>query len=441
MSSAQTKVSFGFTSWQQGALVASKKFYPPNAKTGVDQLTFYANQYPCVEVDSSHYAMPTERRTKEWAAAVPKGFLFHVKVFGLFAKMKVPVGAIPRECREGLPVAETSAAESSKGEAQLSYEDLDDDTRDKLWSRYVEGMRPLADAKKLGCVLFQFQLNFAPTDGNRAYLEECVDRLSALKTTLVCEFRHKAWSEQQNLSFLLKNGIGLVLTDDDSTSTQNVNFRDVLSTTKDSSIIYFRLHRRYGDYRLLDDREIGVWRDLLKEACQKPTRKVFVLVGTDAEDHTLLNTRRLEQAIAPDGLADDWREQRKQANPLLRMLRNAAAAKAAKQEQTSDGPTAESAAASAGAGAADAGAGGSPGVKRELEETDEGREGEAEGAGGDSEKNETAERPKKQAKTASVSGGKGRKGGKEKGKGKDAKGKGQPDIRGFFLKGVNKETQ
>ena len=45
-----------------------------------DYLTFYAEHFPAVEVDSTFYACPSVQTVSNWAAGTPEGFTFAVKV-------------------------------------------------------------------------------------------------------------------------------------------------------------------------------------------------------------------------------------------------------------------------------------------------------------------------------------------------------------------------
>jgi uncharacterized protein YecE (DUF72 family) len=54
-------------------------FYPKGTRSA-DFLTFYAEHFHTVEVDSTFYACPSVRTVSNWAARTPEGFIFSVKV-------------------------------------------------------------------------------------------------------------------------------------------------------------------------------------------------------------------------------------------------------------------------------------------------------------------------------------------------------------------------
>ena len=54
-------------------------FYPPGTKSQ-DFLSYYATQFPTVEVDSTFYGCPSASTVSNWSSRTPEDFLFCVKV-------------------------------------------------------------------------------------------------------------------------------------------------------------------------------------------------------------------------------------------------------------------------------------------------------------------------------------------------------------------------
>jgi len=54
-------------------------FYPAGLKPS-DYLSFYADHFESVEVDSTFYACPSPRTVTNWASKTPPGFIFSVKM-------------------------------------------------------------------------------------------------------------------------------------------------------------------------------------------------------------------------------------------------------------------------------------------------------------------------------------------------------------------------
>ena len=57
-------VYYGTSSWTDQTLLESKRFYPPGADKPEERLRFYSERFPLVEVDSTYYALPSERNAR-----------------------------------------------------------------------------------------------------------------------------------------------------------------------------------------------------------------------------------------------------------------------------------------------------------------------------------------------------------------------------------------
>lgn len=140
-------ILIGTASWTDKSLVDSKLFYPPQVKSPEERLKFYASRFPLVEVDSSYYALPSERNALLWAERTPAEFVFDVKSFRLFTQHQTPPEALPPDVRVALGRLE---------KRNVYYKDVPEDLREELWTRFQRAIQPLQTAGKLGVVLFQF---------------------------------------------------------------------------------------------------------------------------------------------------------------------------------------------------------------------------------------------------------------------------------------------
>ena len=80
------KILQGTCGWSDASIVKCGRFYPASAKSTEDRLLHYSRVFPCVECDTSNYAIPTPAAVERWIKCVPKGFKFHFKAFGLFTR-------------------------------------------------------------------------------------------------------------------------------------------------------------------------------------------------------------------------------------------------------------------------------------------------------------------------------------------------------------------
>jgi len=65
------EIKIGTCSWTDPTLTESGAFYPKVKMSAEERLTFYAENFPIVEVDSTFYAPPSERVAGLWVEAHP----------------------------------------------------------------------------------------------------------------------------------------------------------------------------------------------------------------------------------------------------------------------------------------------------------------------------------------------------------------------------------
>jgi hypothetical protein len=64
--------------WSDESIKTCGRFYPPWVRTSEQRLEVYSRTFPCVEVDSSTYAIPRPNHTEKWAAKTPAGQILHL---------------------------------------------------------------------------------------------------------------------------------------------------------------------------------------------------------------------------------------------------------------------------------------------------------------------------------------------------------------------------
>ena len=92
-------VLHGLCGWTDESL-AKSTFFPAGCKSSLDRLRHVSHMMPCMEVDTSTYAIPSADNTRKWAEVTPTGFLFHVKAFGIFCNAAVQLNSLPPAVRE-----------------------------------------------------------------------------------------------------------------------------------------------------------------------------------------------------------------------------------------------------------------------------------------------------------------------------------------------------
>lgn len=196
----------GTCSWTDKTLIESGSFYPEDVKTPEARLKFYASKFPIVEVDSSYYAIPSERTAKQWVERTPDDFLFDVKAFRLLTTHQTQPRALPKHVAESLSVVKKN----------VYYKDLPQELVDAVWSEFRAALRPLKKAGKLGIVLFQFPPWFLPNKESLAHIEVCIERMEGYQ--LAVEFRHPTWfsekGRERTLEFESKHRLVNVIVDE-----------------------------------------------------------------------------------------------------------------------------------------------------------------------------------------------------------------------------------
>lgn len=199
-------ILIGTASWTDKSLLASG-WYPSGANSAKERLRYYASQFPLVEVDSTYYFPPSEKNSELWAERTPNDFTFNIKAFSLLTQHPTKPGALYKDLAEQVEVPE--------GKKMLYPDDLTPELTDEVWDRFLGALAPLADAGKLGALLFQFPPWFTIARRNKDYVIECAWR--AAPYPICVEFRNKTWMSPDNqaetIEFLEGHGLPYVCVD------------------------------------------------------------------------------------------------------------------------------------------------------------------------------------------------------------------------------------
>ena len=150
------------------------------------RLRFYASVFDVVEVNSSYYAIPDVLTVRRWAERTPPGFVFHVKAWALMT------GHHPRE--QSLPadivrLISSRARRTHRGEIDAG--EFPPEAIDEAFRLFRAALSPLADAGKLGYVLFQLAPWVRYDEARLEYLASLPARLPGWSVAV--EFRHRSW--------------------------------------------------------------------------------------------------------------------------------------------------------------------------------------------------------------------------------------------------------
>ena len=255
-------------------------FYPEKKSKQYDELKHYSQVFNACEINNTFYRPPSAAVAKSWAQKTPDDFTFAVKCWQKFTHpMKV------------------GRSKSDERWEPASQQDFDE---------FREGIRPLAEAGKLGVLLLQYPTGFHCSREN-------LDKIAATLRWFydypkVVELRHKSWNEQnaEVRALLLENRASGVLIDEPKFAT---SIRQEAEAIGD--IFYFRAHGRNAkawwnpqeswqryDY-LYSREEVRRHAEKIKTAAGKPgVKRAFAFYNNHARANAAANAIMLSQELS-----------------------------------------------------------------------------------------------------------------------------------------------
>ena len=176
----------GICSWADPALIESGGFYPKRSMSAEARLRYYASVFDTVEVNSSYYAIPDIKNTVRWVERTPLGFVFHVKAYALLTGHHPKPESLPAELQALLP---RQPGRTRRGEIEAAS--FPPEAVGAAFRLFRAAVTPLADAGKLGYILFQFAPWVHFERARLDYLASLAERLPGW--TIAVEFRHRSW--------------------------------------------------------------------------------------------------------------------------------------------------------------------------------------------------------------------------------------------------------
>jgi len=164
--------------------------------------------FDTVELNFTYYAMPAPRTLASMVSRTSPGFCFVVR--------------------------------SHKDMTHDIWEDEDrrglKDTSE-VFKAFREGISPLVDTGRLGCVLVQFPVFFYPVPQNFDYMRQMPALMPDV--SIVVEFRNRAWLRPDAYRLLEENGMGCCVVDE-----PKIPRLMPFDPRRTSDVAYFRFHGR-----------------------------------------------------------------------------------------------------------------------------------------------------------------------------------------------------
>jgi uncharacterized protein YecE (DUF72 family) len=241
--------------------------YPDRPPRGFDRLAMMASLFDTNEINSTFYRIPAPRMAEGWVRKIEHNprFLFTVKLFRGFTH------------------------ERKSGDAERK--------------EFLEAMRPLREAKRLGCVLIQFPVSFHNNSENRRYLDDALARLEPLP--VAAEFRHASWNTEEARELLARRSAAFVNIDqpaipDNLPPTGHVT----------APLAYFRFHGRntekwFGPNTSNEERynylygapELDPWMARIRRAAENAPGGVYAILNNHFRGQAVANALELQAAL------------------------------------------------------------------------------------------------------------------------------------------------
>jgi uncharacterized protein YecE (DUF72 family) len=253
---------FSFKDWR--GVVYAKNIQPKDALFAYQELGFN-----CVEINSTYYALVSEKSFSGMEAKTKSGFEFTVKAYK-------GITHDPFDNRLG----------NKKPNIDSAREDL---------KKFIYSIQPLKDKKKLGAVLLQFPVFFYSNEENKEYLSESKKAFKDIP--VVAEFRNISWAKPENFEFLRQNDIASCSVDEPKLPRLMPFINEVTS-----SVGYIRLHGRNPNWfnaslaerynYLYSDKELKEFVPEIKKTNLKAS-KTFVFFNNCHAGHAAKNALSL----------------------------------------------------------------------------------------------------------------------------------------------------
>jgi uncharacterized protein YecE (DUF72 family) len=265
----QPKIRVGTAAWSD-----HQDFYPKGTKPG-DRISYYAQHFNVVEVNSSYYHIMPPRNYALWVEKTPDDFVFNIKAFG-----------------------------------QLTGHVRDEPPTPETFQQFRESYAPMREAGKVGAVLFQFPPWFNYSDDNKAQIGWCVEHMA--DDPILVEFRNKTWLEPRvrddTLTFLKELGLAYVTVDAPQVGSGTAP--KIVAVTN-TDLAYLRMHGRNKEtwYKrventgerfnyLYSEREVA---ELAEDAraLAREAKEVHAIFNNNMQNYAVTNAKMMIEALGP----------------------------------------------------------------------------------------------------------------------------------------------
>lgn len=224
----QTTVLVGTASWQEADFI---EYWYPRGLAKTRLLPYYAEHFPFVEVNGTFYGIPQAKITENWCQQTPENFRFSVKLHRLLSRHVTEAKFLPADLRDKADIINGKVELSAKMEKLVA-------------KKFMAGIEPLVNAKKLNSLLLQLSPSFGPKTNRLSELENILGLFADFP--IAVELRNRFWliGEQaaSTVSFFKQRNVSLVSVD--APESSHVTVMPNVDFVTSSNLAYFRLHGR-----------------------------------------------------------------------------------------------------------------------------------------------------------------------------------------------------
>src|SRR5438105_255027 len=144
---AAGKILVGTASWSDPAFV---EFWYPKKMRPADRLSWYAQYFSMVEVNSTFYSVPDPLLVRRWCDVTPPNFVFNIKLHRLLSHHSTAAKLLPAALQKKLRLEKNAKVIPTA------------ETMDQMLRAFAPSLEILRRAGKLGVLLLQLSPAFSP---------------------------------------------------------------------------------------------------------------------------------------------------------------------------------------------------------------------------------------------------------------------------------------
>ncbi len=224
------KILVGTASWSDPGFV---EFCYPKKMRPADRLSWYAQHFTMVEVNSTFYSVPDPMLVRRWCEVTPQDFVFNVKLHQLLSHHSTRAKLLPPALQKKLGLEKSAKVVPTTA------------TMDEMLRAFAPSLEVLRRAKKLGVMLLQLSPAFSPRKHELNELENVLQLTSDFWVAV--ELRNRNWVEGEQLEktldfFRERNAIFVNV--DAPPEKHFTIMPSALNAITNSDVAYLRLHGR-----------------------------------------------------------------------------------------------------------------------------------------------------------------------------------------------------